>query len=254
MDEFLASLIWVAIPALVLVGYSVRTRISGRLRFERIERERGSFLLGRTVMEAGYWAMQPVARALIRCGVSPDAISWCSLVLGLLSGIRLAEGYFGSGALLFALSGLCDALDGMVARATGVASDGGEVLDAVVDRYSEFFFLGGLAWYYRPIPEAQLLCWLALLGSFMVSYSSARAEVLGIELPRGSMKRPERVVYLTLGAALSPLTIRWLESSGARAVPLAHAMVASLVLVALLSNYWALERLRTLWLAARRSR
>jgi len=254
MEDSLGSLAWVAVPALVLIGYLIRARVRGRVRFERVERERGSFLLGRGVMEAGYWAMQPLSRALIRLGVSPDTISWCSLVLGLISGIRLAEGHFGGGALLFALSGLCDALDGMVARATGVASDGGEILDAVVDRYSEFFFLGGLAWYYRPIPEAQLLCWLVLLGSFMVSYSSARAEVLGIELPRGSMKRPERVVYLTLGAALSPLTVRWLETPGARPVPLGHAMVLALALVGLLSNYWALERLRTLWVAARRSR
>ena len=82
---------------------------------------------------------------------------------------------------------------------TGVSSDAGEVLDAAVDRYVEFFFLGGLMIYYRDIAALLILTLFALVGSFMVSYSSAKAEALHVPAPKGSMRRPERAVYLTAG-------------------------------------------------------
>ena len=104
-----------------------------------------------------------------------------------------------------AVATLGDALDGIVARQTGTASDAGEVFDAAVDRYQEFFFLGGLAVYFRADMLALILTLLAVLGSFMVSYGTAKAEALGVESPRGAMRRVERAVYLDAGVVFVPI-------------------------------------------------
>ena len=119
--------------------------------------------------------------------------------------MALAFGHFGVGAALTAVATLCDALDGIVARLTGTASDAGEVFDAAVDRYQEFFFLGGLAIYFRNEAVALVLVLLTALGSFMISYGTAKAEALNVEAPRGAMRRVERAVYLDAGVVFAPI-------------------------------------------------
>jgi phosphatidylglycerophosphate synthase len=194
-------------------------------------------------MEMAYWSLQPIARFLIFCRVTPNQLSWTSLFFGSITGLVLAFGHFGFGACFSTISGMLDILDGMVARTLGTQSDAGEVLDASVDRYVEFFFFIGLAAYYHLIPTFLVLVLLAMMGSFMVSYSTAKAEALGITPPRGSMRRPERALYLVLGAALSPWTISWLETERNTPVAIAHPMIIMLCMVAVVANFSALERL-----------
>ncbi len=98
-----------------------------------------------------------------------------------------------------------DALDGIVARARGLSSDAGEVLDAVVDRYADAAPLLGLAVYYRASLPALLLVLCALLGSMLVSYVRAKSEAMSLSLPGGLMRRHERIAYLTAGLLLGPL-------------------------------------------------
>jgi heme exporter protein D len=88
------------------------------------------------------------------------------------------------------VSALGDTLDGIVARLQGTASDAGEVLDAAVDSYEEFFFLGGIVVHVRQSAVGVSLVLLALLGSFMVSYATAKAEALRAEIPRGRCDVP----------------------------------------------------------------
>ncbi len=233
----------VAIIALVALAYGVRLAIKGQAHFDRIDRQGGSLLLTKGSMELGYWMLQPVAKLAIWLRVSPNAISWASLGLGFLAGGCLAVGHFGYAAICAAISGFFDSVDGMVARISGVASDAGEVLDAAVDRYVEFFFLSGLVIYYREIPLLQVLSLLALLGSFMVSYSTTKAEALDVAPPKGSMRRPERIVYLTLGATLSAFSIPWLESRREASMAIGYPMVLALGLVAVIANVSAIERL-----------
>jgi hypothetical protein len=77
----------------------------------------------------------------------------------------------------------------------------------------------------------------------MVSYSTAKAEALQVDPPKGSMRRPERALYLTLGAALSPVTIPWFEANREYPIAVAHPMVIALCLVAVMANFSAVERL-----------
>ena len=100
------------------------------------------------------------------------------------------------------LSGVFDILDGAVARATGHTTQFGAFLDSTIDRASEGLVLLGLLIYFLDNSSSLevMLVYLALAGSFLVSYVRARAEGLGVECTVGVMTRPERVVLL--GAAL----------------------------------------------------
>ena len=253
MNPELKYTLAVALVVLFLVTtYGVRVLVKGRAHFDRIDRQGGSRLLSKAAMEIGYWILSPVARVLASLHVSPNQVSWISFGFGALAGLFLARGHFGFGAICATICGLLDSVDGMVARLSGVASDAGEVLDAAIDRYVEFFFLAGLAIYYREQPALQLLTLMALLGSFMVSYSTTKAEALQIEPPNGLMRRPERAVYLTAGAALSGPSIAWFESTPEFATPLAYPMVLALAMVAVLANFSAIERFWLITKALRR--
>ena len=121
---------------------------------------------------------------------------------------------------LAALAGMCDILDGQLARVSGKVTRFGAFLDSTLDRIAEAALFVGLAWYYtaqlvdmaanppRVIANLQhglepvtflviaTMAVLALVGSFMVSYTRARAEGLGLECKVGWFERPERLVLL----------------------------------------------------------
>ncbi len=247
-QNLIYSLILVGIAAMVGIAYGIRVKVKGRAHYDRVDRQGGSALLSKGLMEAAYWSLQPIARLLVSLHVSPNQISWTSLVFGVFAGSCLAFGHFGFAAFFATISAFMDSLDGMVARLRGMSSDAGEVLDAAIDRYTEFLFIGGLVVYYREIPVLQILALLALVGSFMVSYSTAKAEALQIEPPKGSMRRPERALYLILGAALSPITIPLWETYREFSIPIGHPMVMALCLVAVVANVSSIERF---WAIAR---
>jgi CDP-diacylglycerol---glycerol-3-phosphate 3-phosphatidyltransferase len=238
LDQISAFTILVVIIGLGL-SYSLRLVTLGRAHYQRVDRQGSSPLLSKALMEMTYWGLQPIGRLLIRIGMTANGISWTSLGLGALSGILIAGGAFGMAALLASVSALFDSLDGMVARETGTASDVGEVLDASIDRYTEFFFLGGLVIYYRQTPAWMLIALFALIGSFMVSYATAKAEALDRVPPPGLMRRPERTFYLIFGAFVSALSWPIPVDLTSREYP----MLASLILVAVFSNASAIRRL-----------
>lgn len=246
LDLWQAAVLIAAVGLLAL-AYGLRVLLRGRPSYERVERQGGSPLLGKALMEMAYWGLQPVARFAVFLGLSPNQLSALSVVFAILSGACLVFGHFGFAAFCATSASLLDALDGMIARIysaqTGVHSRVGELLDSTLDRYVEFFFLAGAVIYYRPIPIVMGLALFAILGSFMVSYSTAKAEAMGVKPPSNSlMRRPERALYLTAGAALCPVTIPIFEVYRLYPIAIGHPMVFALGLVALLSNISAVER------------
>ena len=251
-QDLLYTFALLGVACFLVLSYAMKLLFQGKTHYERVDKQGGSTLLNKGVMEMAYWGLQPVGDLLIFLRLTPNAISILSFIFGGLTGIALAFGHFGSAGFLSTISSLMDSLDGMVARKTGVASDSGEVLDAAVDRYVEFFFFAGLIYYYRDIPWLVLLSAAALLGSFMVSYSTAKAEALHVTPPRGNMRRTERALYLTLGAILSPISIQSYElsasyrSQGLYPIQVGYPMVFALFLVALFANASAVQRLTSI--------
>ena len=248
--DLLYTFVLLGIAGFLVLGYALKILFRGKATYDRVDRQGGSALLSKGLMEMAYWGLQPIGDLLILLRFTPNAISWMSFFFGAFAGVALAFGHFGSAGFFCTISSLLDSLDGMVARKTGVASDAGEVLDAAVDRYVEFFFIAGLIYYYKDVPWLIVLCLATLLGSFMVSYSTAKAEALHVTPPRGMMRRTERALYLTLGAVLSPISIQSFEinanypsSSGVYPVQIGYPMVFALFIVALFANMSAVHRL-----------
>jgi phosphatidylglycerophosphate synthase len=243
MVDLACSTALLSLALLVALAYGVRVVRHGAARFARVNREGRSPLLGQPVMQMGYWAMRPLARAACALGITANAVSWTSLVLAAAAGLAFSTGHFGLGAVLSLVSSSCDALDGMIARETATASQAGEVLDAAIDRYAELLFFAGVAVWLRRSAPLLLVTLAATAGAVMVSYATAKAESLQIAAPRGAMRRPERAVYLVVGALLVPvaawLRTAWGGPSWIDVAPLA----ASLTLVAAIGNFSAVARL-----------
>jgi CDP-diacylglycerol--glycerol-3-phosphate 3-phosphatidyltransferase len=147
---------------------------------------------------------------------------------------------------------LCDLFDGVLARRLGTNSDAGELFDAAVDRYTEFFLLGGLVIHYRAIWPLQDLALSALLGSYMISYSTAKAEALGLPAPRGMMRRAERTFYMAAGATFTPVIALALPPALAARTEIHDLpLLVPLALVAFLGNISAVIRLGTIARMAR---
>jgi CDP-diacylglycerol--glycerol-3-phosphate 3-phosphatidyltransferase len=151
--------------------------------------------------------LDPVAGLILRLGFGPDALTLTGLILSLFAATSAAQGHMLSAALLLFFGGLCDILDGSMARRSGRATLRGAFLDSTLDRLAEIAVFAGLVVYYRAHLSLQLITLLALTGSLMTSYARARAEGLGVDCKVGLLERPERLALLILGLLLAPLRI-----------------------------------------------
>lgn len=164
--------------------------------------------------------VDPVARGLHAAGVQPDHVTVLGLMLSVAAGLAFFEGLFRIGAGIAVLGGICDMLDGQLARQRGTTSRFGAFLDSTLDRIAEAALLLGIAGFYianlvqlsfDPLRVAEdiergleprtwalvaLMAVLALVGSLLVSYTRARAEGLGVDCRVGWFERPERLVLL----------------------------------------------------------
>lgn len=174
-------------------------------------------------------SLTPLVKALAKWGVHPNSLTLAGLVITCMAAVALYKGHLRTGGVLILLGGLCDSLDGHLARATGKATRSGALLDSVIDRYSEFVMFLGIAAYFITMKNYFILVvtFIALCGSIMVSYTRARAESLGFESKTGMMQRAERIVFLGAGALFHPVLFK-----------------LSIWLVAILANITALQRLR----------
>jgi CDP-diacylglycerol--glycerol-3-phosphate 3-phosphatidyltransferase len=202
-----------AITVAVLVSYATSVALFGRPSVSRLDGEPGTVLLGRFPIEAFHWAARGVGRAVVRTRVSADALTWLSLVFTAFTAPLAATGRFEwAGAFLLGGSAL-DALDGIVARSRGSASDAGEMLDATIDRYADAFGFVGLALYYHDSMARLAVVLAALMGSMMVSYVRAKGDALGVALAPGFMRRPERIAYLSAALLFGPALSSWILPS-----------------------------------------
>ncbi len=150
----------------------------------------------------GKSSLRPFVRLMISLNVSPDTLSIIGFLITLFIGYFYARGELLIGGILILASGLFDAIDGEVARATGKSSRRGALLDSSIDRASEFFIFGGLIYYYRFDTIAFVVLYLSLVFSILVSYMRARGEGLGYSARSGLMDRSGRMIYLFLASLI----------------------------------------------------
>ena len=156
-------------------------------------------------------AVKPIGNALRRTGLTPDHLTIVGLLVGAGAGVAIGSGRLWLGALLVVLAGLPDLLDGALAKATDAASQRGAFFDSTVDRVTDFFLLGGIAWYFATDPDSgdlmPMLPFAIAAVSSLVSYQRAKAESLGIEAKGGLMERAERIIAILVGLVVNVLLV-----------------------------------------------
>jgi CDP-diacylglycerol--glycerol-3-phosphate 3-phosphatidyltransferase len=176
--------------------------------------------------------LEPVASVIGRTGISPNVVTLTGSLLNLGVAWVLAQGYMRIGGLLVPLVSLFDALDGTLARLMERRSRFGAFLDSTMDRFSEAILYLGLLFYYTRYGARQeiILIYATIVGSLMVSYARARAEGLGLQCKVGLLTRLERIVILTAALILDQMSI-------------------ALWVLAILTNFTALQRMYHVWRA-----
>lgn len=176
-----------------------------------------------------------IGRFFSKFPLSPNQWTLFSLVPAVVAAYALTQLDFLSAAVLFAVAGLLDLVDGSVARVTGRVSKFGAYFDSVADRYIEGVILFGLLfaqlpWFYFPI---QMWIFVALFGSMMTTYVKAAAkesEIITEGIIKGGLfERAERMVLLFFGIVAAI----W--------YPLALTVI--IVILAFLTNWSAIERI-----------
>ncbi|GIF03524.1 phosphatidylinositol phosphate synthase [Actinoplanes siamensis] len=179
------------------------------------------------------YGVNPVARFLLRLGVSPDAVTIAGTVGVLIGSYFGAQGQLFWGTVIVTACALTDVLDGTMARLRGSSSRFGALLDSSMDRIADGAVFGAVVYYlategnpYGGVPAA-LIC---LAAGQVVSYVKARAQSLGLNADVGIAERLERLIIVGVGGLLGAAGLDW-------------GLPAALWVLAVLSVFTVFQRL-----------
>jgi len=160
----------------------------------------------RTTVDKG---LMPIGHSLRRTGITADVITVTGIVMATVAAVTIGAGHMRVGFLFLLLTGIPDALDGAVARASGTGSDRGAFFDSVSDRLTDGLLFGGVAWHLASTEPGRIMMLpVAIMGLAMfISYQRAKAESLGFDAKGGIMERAERIIVLALALLFSELLI-----------------------------------------------
>ena len=164
-------------------------------------------------IKTGYLRIiEPVADFLVRRRVNPNTITTVGTLCSAAGGVIYATGHISIAGWVIGLTALFDVLDGTVARRTGRSTTFGAFYDSTLDRVADGLVMGGLTVFYATSPTHAnvpmvVISLLGIIGTFLVSYTRARAEALGIDAKVGIMQRPERVTLLSAPQAFFGLAL-----------------------------------------------
>lgn len=173
----------------------------------------------------------PIAKLLLRLGVSPDVVT----IVGTAGVAFGALWFYPRGELLWGTLFITafvftDLLDGTMARLAGRTSRWGAFLDSTLDRVGDAAIFGGLIFYFLGVGDDNLAAGLALAClafGFVTSYAKARAEGLGMTANVGIAERGERLVVTLVAAGL----VGWFLPDWVLVVVLGLLSVASFITV-----------------------
>ena len=169
----------------------------------------------------GDFYFRPFLWAFEKSHLSPNVITILGMGCGVVCGYFLAVGNVPLAAVFFALSGVLDLVDGYVAKKLGKVTVFGSFLDSFSDRIADAAIYIGIAVYYLRLGEGVYvgLALVLLVVSFLISYTRAKAEGIGVTCKAGLMARAPRFLTLGIGLffnGLSPWVLRsvlWLVTA-----------------------------------------
>ena len=189
----------------------------------------------RNVVDRG---LSPIGKNLHRAGITADVVTIIGIIMAVAASVSIAFGSLRLGFVLLIMTGISDALDGPVAKASGAASLRGAFFDSVSDRLTDALLLGGIAWFLIGDEPGYtvMLPVSVMFVSLLISYQRAKAESLGLEAKGGLMERAERFIVLAIGLLFS------------------EALIVILWIMLVLSSFTAAQRFVKVWKQASATR
>jgi CDP-diacylglycerol--glycerol-3-phosphate 3-phosphatidyltransferase len=205
-------------------------------------------MFGASIGRGAMRIINAMVHGLASAGVHPNILTAIGVMINVGCGVLFGLGEFFWAGVVLIFANLFDMLDGNVARLTGNVTKFGGFLDSSLDRLSDMVSLLGIMIFYAGnTPQHSILnVFLAgtgLIGSVMVSYTTARAESLGVKANVGFLQRPERIVLLIIGA----LSTHWESTSF-----FANRMPQVLWVLAIASIWTFVQRMFYTWKEFRR--
>lgn len=152
----------------------------------------------------------PVGASIGKSGINPNTITVIGIVIQAGTAALIVDGRLAAAGFVAIVAGLADLADGAVAKARGLQTKFGALLDSTSDRLSDALIFGALAWLYSGTDGERWVGALALatlVASFLVSYIKARAEGLGYECNVGIIERAERMILIITGLILDLVAV-----------------------------------------------
>ncbi|MBL89245.1 MAG: hypothetical protein CL517_03080 [Actinobacteria bacterium] len=176
-------------------------------------------------------SLSPIGKNLHRAGVTADVVTIIGILMAVAAAVSIALGSLRLGFVLLVMTGISDALDGPVAKASGAVSLRGAFFDSVSDRITDALLLGGIAWFLisDELGYTVMLPIAVMFVSLLISYQRAKAESLGLEAKGGLMERAERFIILAIGLLFS------------------EALIVILWIMLVLSFFTAVQRFVKVW-------
>ncbi len=235
--------------ALMVLGFALASMVvyaAFGKKQDKDARDKGTqFLmgLGNFLVHWFMWAIGPIERLSLALKLTPDFFNWLGLGLGAVAGTLFAFGRLGWGGVVMLLGGICDVMDGRIARHMKLASSYGAFIDSTLDRFVEVFAFLGLVYFLREHPWGPLLAAAAITGSLLVSYTRARGESQGVLCKEGLMQRAERIALLVFAV--------FFDGPIALSAGWAQGTVVMFVLAVIAVGTFATAFHRTLWIGTR---
>jgi CDP-diacylglycerol--glycerol-3-phosphate 3-phosphatidyltransferase len=165
-------------------------------------------VFGASIGRGAQRIISAMVRWLAHGGINPNLLTVTGVAINVGCGLLFGFGYFFWAGIILIVANLFDMLDGQVARLSGRVTRFGGFLDSSLDRLSDMVVFVGLMVFYARDTQFHstlnvFLAGAAMMGSVMVSYTSARAESLIPKCDVGFLRRPERVVLLIIGALVT---------------------------------------------------
>ena len=175
-----------------------------------------------------------LAEKIFKEHISANLLTFFTFVFGIIAGWFFFYGRTFLGGTTILISGFFDAMDGAVARKQKSTSKFGAFWDSTLDRYSELFIYGGILLFYTKTGNTlgTACAFLTIIGATLTSYTRARAEGLKIECKVGMLTRAPRIIILIIGSVLGLL-------------------LQTMLLIAILSNVTAIQRIWHVYLNTR---
>ncbi len=175
--------------------------------------------------------LEPIAGVFRALNVTPNVITLIGFLLNVVAAYLIIIDQVTWGGVVFLIAAGADAIDGTLARQMGIRNKFGAFWDSTLDRLSESIIIMAIAYGYAVNSDAMavMIAFLALIASFLVSYTRARGEGIGINVKVGIGTRVERFIIMAVALIFNGLY--------------EHMLLIGLVLIVILAGITVLQRM-----------